>query len=80
MKYFIKRYLMAKINAYEVAKLAHVSPSTVSRVLNHRQQVNPKTLRQVEDAMETLGFSAEHPGATRLIIVIVQHLDNIFYV
>lgn len=70
---------MAKVNAYEVAKLAHVSPSTVSRVINHRQQVNPQTLRQVEDAMESLGFSAR-PGLTKLIIVIVQHLDNIFYV
>jgi LacI family repressor for deo operon, udp, cdd, tsx, nupC, and nupG len=69
---------MKKINAYEVAKLAHVSPATVSRAINHRQQVNQQTLRQIDDAMEKLGFASE-PTGPKTVIVNVQSLDNIFY-
>lgn len=69
---------MKKINAYEVAKLAHVSPATVSRAINHRQQVNQQTLRQIDDAMAKLGFVSA-PTGPKTVIVNVQSLDNIFY-
>lgn len=69
---------MKKINAYQVAKLAHVSPATVSRAINHRQQVNPKTLRQIDDAMRTLNFSPTIDDYDRLLIINTSDLTNIF--
>jgi DNA-binding LacI/PurR family transcriptional regulator len=41
---------------HDVAKLAGVSHTTVSRVLNNRQYVSPKTKVRVESAMEELGY------------------------
>jgi DNA-binding LacI/PurR family transcriptional regulator len=41
---------------HDVAKLAGVSHTTVSRVLNNRQYVSPKTKIRVESAMEELGY------------------------
>jgi DNA-binding LacI/PurR family transcriptional regulator len=41
---------------HDVAKLAGVSHTTVSRVLNNRQYVSPKTKTRVESAMEELGY------------------------
>lgn len=41
---------------HDVAKVAGVSHTTVSRVLNDRQYVSPKTKRKVEKAMEELGY------------------------
>lgn len=40
----------------EVAAAAHVSPATVSRVLNSRQDVAPETVRLVEEALQRLGY------------------------
>lgn len=41
---------------YDVAKLAGVSPKTVSRVLNGDAPVNPKTKEAVTKAISTLGY------------------------
>ncbi|TNF17776.1 MAG: LacI family DNA-binding transcriptional regulator [Rhodobacteraceae bacterium] len=41
---------------YDVAKLAGVSPKTVSRVLNGDAPVNAKTRTKVLEAIETLGY------------------------
>lgn len=41
---------------HDVAKLAGVSHTTVSRVLNDRQYVSPKTKKKVEKSMEELGY------------------------
>lgn len=40
-----------------IAKEAKVSPATVSRVINHKNLVNEKTIQQVEDAMRRLGIA-----------------------
>ncbi len=40
----------------DVARLANVSISTVSRVLNHRDLVNDKTRGRVEEAIKELGY------------------------
>lgn len=45
-----------KATLNDVARAAGVSSATVSRVLNHRSLVNRETLRQVENAMESLGY------------------------
>ena len=43
---------------YDVAKLAGVSPKTVSRVLNNDAPVRPTTRKAVEQAIAELGISA----------------------
>ncbi len=69
-----------KINAYDVAKLANVSPSTVSRVLNHRSTVNIYTADKVDAAINSLGFGKKkNERNSRLIIINVPELSNLFY-
>src|SRR2546423_11022047 len=48
----------------EVAKLAGVSSSTVSRVMNNHPRVAPETAQAVRKAMQTLGYtpSERRPG------------------
>lgn len=43
----------------DVAKLAGVAPSTVSRVISNNSRISPKTTAKVKEAMETLGY---HPN------------------
>lgn len=54
---------------YDVAKLAGVSPKTVSRVLNRDAQVSPKTREKVEQAMHRLAYipssAARHMRSNR---------------
>ena len=40
------------MNIYDIAKEAGVSISTVSRVLNHKGNVNPATRERVEEVLE----------------------------
>lgn len=47
------------ITIKDVAKLAGVSPSTVSRVISKNQKISLETTKKVEQAMETLGY---HPN------------------
>ena len=44
----------------DVAKKANVSKMTVSRVINHPQQVTPELRKIVEKAMEQLNY---HPNS-----------------
>ena len=48
----------------EVAKLAGVSSSTVSRVINNHPSVAPETVTSVRNAMQQLGYapSERRPG------------------
>ena len=41
---------------YDVARLAAVSPATVSRVLNERDDVNPEMVRRVRESVAMLGY------------------------
>lgn len=49
-----------KVTIKEVAKLAGVSPSTVSRVISDSSRISDDTKKVVREAMETLGY---HPNA-----------------
>lgn len=69
-----------KINAYQVAKIAHVSPSTVSRVLNHRASVSMDTAEKVDIVMNKLGFGIYNETSKRNIVILnVPELSNLFY-
>lgn len=47
---------MEKANMEQIAETCGVSLKTVSRVINHPEQVSPKTMKLVKDAMEQCGF------------------------
>ena len=42
------------MNIYDIAKEAGVSISTVSRVMNHKGNVNPETRKKVEEILSVL--------------------------
>lgn len=69
----------------DVAKLANVSISTVSRVLNQTAPVADSTVRRVEEAIDILGFQPD-PAArslagskTRTLGILLPGLTNPFF-
>jgi DNA-binding LacI/PurR family transcriptional regulator len=56
---------MANATIYDVAKAAGVGISTVSRVLNGSEQVNPETRSRVLAAIDTLGFVPKFEALAR---------------
>jgi len=75
----------ARPTIYDVARRAHVSHGTVSRVINDRPHVSPATRALVHTAMSELGFVRNHtayrlksPGSVRQRIgVIVEQLHEV---
>ena len=72
-------------NIYDVAKLAGVSHSTVSRVINEKDKVKDKTRQSVLSAMKMLNY-VPNDAATSLasrkssaIGITVPGLDILFY-
>lgn len=69
----------------EVAKLAGVSPSTVSRVMNHTANVDEEKKKRVLDAIEATGFKpnelarALFKQSLKVIGVIVPSIENPFF-
>lgn len=72
-------------NIYDVSRRAGVSRSTVSRVLNEKGEVDPKTAEQVWNAVRELNY---HPNAsaralvrqkTDMIGVMLAHVSDPFY-
>uniref|UniRef100_A0A7V4DHE4 LacI family transcriptional regulator n=1 Tax=Candidatus Caldatribacterium californiense TaxID=1454726 RepID=A0A7V4DHE4_9BACT len=47
---------MPRVSIYTIARKAGVSPATVSRVLNHPEQVSPETRAKIFQAMEEYEF------------------------
>jgi LacI family transcriptional regulator len=69
----------------DVARLAGVSPATVSNVLTGRKPVSAKLARKVEAAVKALDYRADplasmlRSGEARIIAVLVPDLDNPFF-
>ena len=69
----------------DVAKLAGVSPATVSNVLTGRKPVSPKLARKVEAAVAALDYRADpvasmlRSGDAKIVAVLVPDLDNPFF-
>ena len=53
--------MVAKLT--DVAKLAGVSPTTVSRVINKKGYLSEKTIQKVNDAMRELGYKTQQPSS-----------------
>lgn len=72
-----------KVTISNVAKLADVSVATVSRVLNHHNQVKSDTRKKVMAAVETLGYefdnSPQAEKSTGLLLMNIPTMNNPFY-
>ncbi|MGP3778629.1 LacI family DNA-binding transcriptional regulator [Halanaerobium saccharolyticum] len=72
-------------NINDVAKLAGVSKSTVSRVLNNKDIVQPDTRDKVIDAMEKLNYKPDmnarylRRDETKLIALVMPDISDPFY-
>lgn len=69
----------------DVAKLAGVSKTTVSRVINKNGPVSPKTRKRIEMAMEALNYTPNYfaqgmrTSRTRTIGMLIPDYSNPFY-
>jgi DNA-binding LacI/PurR family transcriptional regulator len=74
-----------KITSVDVARLAGVSQSAVSRVFTPGASASPKTTQKVRHAAEQLGYRpnvlarAMITGRSRIIGLVVAYLENQFY-
>lgn len=77
--------MRGRVNAYDVAKRAGVSQSTVSRVLNNYSHVKKSTREKVLSAVEELSFTPDEiarslaNNKTQTIGLIVGDISNPFY-
>ncbi len=75
----------AKVTAFDVARVAGVSQSAVSRVFTPGASASPATVAKVREAAEKLGYRpnplarAMITGRTRIIGLVVAYLENQFY-
>lgn len=75
--------MVAKLT--DVAELAGVSPTTVSRVINNKGYLSQKTITKVKEAMKTLGYKPNNLArslqgkSAKLIGLIFPKISNIFY-
>ena len=74
-----------KVTSLDVARLAGVSQSAVSRVFTPGASASPKTAEKVRRAADTLGYRpnvlarAMVSGKSRMIGLVVAYLENYFY-
>ncbi len=74
-----------RVTAADVARLAGVSQSAVSRVFTPGASASKKTAEKVRAAADALGYRpdplarAMSTGRTRIIGLVVGYLDNMFY-
>ena len=75
--------MVAKLT--DVAELAGVSPTTVSRVINNKGYLSEKTKKNVHEAMKILGYKPNNLArglqgkSPQLIGLIFPNISNIFY-
>lgn len=57
---------------YDLAKLADVSPGTVSRVLNNKDKVNPKTRAKILELAHEIGLKPRATARSKEVAVITE--------
>lgn len=76
---------MTKPSVLDVARVAGVGPSTVSRVLNNQPYISQKARASVLAAVEALGYTPDlnarslRSGQTHAISVLLPMTDTVFY-
>ena len=74
-----------KLPVTRIAREIGLSPATVSRVLNHPEQVNQETKREIEDAIRNAGFDldaimkSQVDQNKRVLMAVLPSIDNPFY-
>ena len=69
----------------DVARLAGVTPTTVSRVINNRGYISEKTKKRVHEAMDELGYQPNEIARSltkqksNTIGVIVPHISHPYF-
>lgn len=72
-------------NIFDVAKLAGVSKSTVSRVINNRGNIKAATREKVEAAMRELNYTPSYfaqsirTGKAKMVALLVPDASNLYY-
>lgn len=80
----VKSKKISMPTVYDVAELAGVSPSTVSRFLNRTTYVDPKKSELIENAISTLGYQpscrqgAKNVTRTMMLGVLIQNAESPF--
>jgi len=75
--------MVAKLT--DVAKLAGVSPTTVSRVINNKGYLSEKTIQKVQEAMRELGYKPNNVArslqgkSAKLVGLIFPNISHVFY-
>ncbi|MEY8462661.1 LacI family DNA-binding transcriptional regulator [Streptococcus merionis] len=75
--------MVAKLT--DVAELAGVSPTTVSRVINKKGYLSEKTIQKVQDAMRELSYKPNNLArslqgkSAKLVGLIFPKISNVFY-
>src|SRR4051812_27939736 len=67
--------MSSKVRVRDLARLAGVSPSTVSRVLNGTAQVSTEIQARVRNAAQETGFKIENSNRTKLIAFLLSNRD-----
>ncbi len=73
------------MNIYDIAKLANVSPATVSRVINNRGNVKEDTANKIKKIIENTGYIPSATarnlsvGVSKNIAFIVPDIENPFF-
>ena len=82
---FANDHPQQKITSQDVAKLAGVSQSAVSRVFTKGASASAKTVEKVQNAAKQLGYRPNRiarsllTGRSHMIGLVVAYLDNYFY-
>lgn len=77
---------MKKVKILDIATLASVSPTTISRYFNHPELISEKTRKKIEEVIEKTEYSQNLlaksmvTGNSNLIGIILPSLNNSFYV
>ena len=53
-----------KVSIYDIAEMVHVSPATVSYVINGKGKISETTKKEVLKAMKTLGYTPDHAAVS----------------
>jgi len=85
MVHLIRHPKMTKTTIYDIARIASVSPSTVSRSLKNDSRIGQQTRRKIQSIAEELGFrpsragQALATGISRVIALVITDVSNPFF-
>jgi len=73
------------VTIYDVAKIANVSPMTVSRVINNTGRISPQTRARIKRILDELNYVPNHTARslvlqqTKVLFLLITDITNPFY-